>query len=300
MREIPKRRLSFTKNFGIQDFMKRIYLSILTLIVIGTISSMCADPAEVRPKSFLVYYGSSLNEQSLNKTGMAIVEPDNIDPKKYANKNAKLIAYLSVGEISPTRGYWPQVKGKDFLVEANPDWASYRIDIRSKEWQNFLLTTLIPSIVSKGFDGLFLDTVDTAAYLEWKNPKKFSGSKEAMAGFIKEIHDKFPNIEIYPNNGLELLPKLGSVIDGVVVEDVYTRYDFKKKRYEPTPVNEVAQKEQQLDSFKKSFNKPVLNILYETSANTSLAKTAIEKSRSKGYGWYLTTVDLMKVGTMDE
>lgn len=246
----------------------------------------------------MVYYGSKVGPRNLSSVDLAILDPDQIVPREWKGSQTKFIGYLSVGEAESYRAHWPLVKEKKFLLQENPNWkGSYWVDIRSPEWQELLLERVIPPILDKGYGGLFLDTVDMAIYLEKKNSKKYAGSEEAMIGFIKEIKKRHPQLFLIMNNGLELLEALGGVIDAVAVEDLYTRYDFEKKQSLPTPPEEREYKERLLDPFLEKYKKPVLNILYETSSKTPLARESIRRSEKKGYHWYLTTVDLNQLGT---
>ena len=214
---------------------------------------------------------------------LAILEPAAITPDHLRYPHIKFVGYLSIGEIATTHPRWIDLRGADYLVEQNPVWKGWRIDIRSRAWQNIVIDELIPEILRQGYDGLFLDTVDTAAYLEEKDPKKFRGSSKAMVTFVKQIRRRFPKIIILPNNGLQLLNRYGSFIDGVVLEDLQTDTKFK---------------EELLDRFQKKFKKPIFNIIYAANASTDFAKQAIAESESHGYLWYVTTVDLMHLGTV--
>lgn len=249
------------------------------------------------PMRWMVYYGPALGEKELKKVELAILDPDAVTPSSFKNSKTSFIGYISVGEAEAGRYYWPMVSEAKFLVEKNPVWGSWLVDVRSSEWRSLLLETVIPNIFAKGYKGLFLDTVDTAAYLEEKDPQKFRGSREAMTAFVKELRRRWPDKKIFPNNGLELLESYGALIDGVVVEDLYTRYNFEKKLSEPTPPAETEEKEKILDAFRIKFKKPVLNILYDASDKTPLIKEAIQRSKKKGYEWYRTTVDLKTLGT---
>lgn len=246
---------------------------------------------------WIVYYGEALKDRDLRGIDLAILDPNAVNPSSFENSKTTFIGYVSLGEAEPHRYYWPLVSQEKFLAEKNPVWGSWLVDIRAKEWQSLLIETVIPNIFAKGYQGLFLDTVDTAAYLEDKDPQKFRGSKEGMISFVKELRRRWPDKKIFPNNGLELLDSYGEGIDGVVVEDLYTRYDFEKKVSGPTPPEEMREKEKFLDAFRKKFKKPVLNILYDTSDKTPLIKEAIRRSKKKGYEWYRTTVDLKTLGT---
>ena len=249
-------------------------------------------------KRWLVTYGSEIKADDLAGVDLAILEPNAITPDRARYPRTKFIGYLSVGEIAPTDPRWWEAQGGDFLIEPNPVWKGWRVDIRSPRWRKLLLDRWIPEILQKGYDGLFLDTVDTATFLESKDPKKFRGSREAMVKLVKEIRRRFPKIMILPNNALELLPRYGREIDGIVVEELHVRYDFETKTSRKIGMEEIGAHEKILDEFRATFGKPVYNIIYESSPSTGLARFAIGRSESKGYLWYVTTVDLMKVGTV--
>ncbi|MDO8643656.1 MAG: endo alpha-1,4 polygalactosaminidase [bacterium] len=246
---------------------------------------------------WIVYYGDKLKPEDLSGIDAAFLDPDVISVQGWPKGKTRYFGYLSVGEAENFRWYWPMVKGKNYLVEKNPIWKeSTLVDIRSEEWQQLLLDKVIPRILAKGYSGLILDTVDTAVYLEDTQAEKYAGSKRALVSFVKKIRKKFPGILIVPNNGLEMLNGMEGDVYGVMVEDLYTNYDFGEKVSRRTPENLMLAKEERLDEFRARTGKPVFNVLYETSNKSELARYAIERSEEKGYDWYLTKVDLMSLG----
>lgn len=249
---------------------------------------------------WIVFYGDDFSGVNWRTIDLAIVDPSHFTPSEISSSRTKFFAYLSIGEAEEYRDYWPLVRDQPFLIEKNPEWpGSHRVDIRSADWQSLLLTQLIPSLVRQGYHGLFLDTVDTASYLESLNPEKFSGSREALVQWIRTVHRQFPDLLLIPNNGLEFLEQYGDVIYGVGVEDLYTRHDFHENKNYPTPPEIRDGKERLLDQFRGRYHKAIFNILYEDSRDSPLAREAIRRSRKKGYLWYLTTVDLNKIGVLN-
>ena len=90
------------------------------------------------------------------------------------------LAYLSIGEAEVGRPYWPEVRGKSFAIEANPAWPdNVRVDIRDRRWQGILLDEEVPRLLGEGYEGIMLDTLDTAPYLERKDPVRFAGCRRA-------------------------------------------------------------------------------------------------------------------------
>ncbi|MDO8494835.1 MAG: endo alpha-1,4 polygalactosaminidase [Deltaproteobacteria bacterium] len=247
-----------------------------------------------RLSDWMIYYGTELTAPDLRGKTLAILEPENISPKTLtATGKIKFVGYLSVGEINESRSYWQAIKEKPFVLKSNPDWpGAHRVDIRAAQWRQLLLETIIPEILAKGYQGLFLDTVDTAEYLEETDPQRFAGSKEAMLQFVHSIREKFPSILILPNNGFALLDGWKEIVDGVVVEDLYTRYDFASKTIGETPLAVSRDKEGHLDRFREATGKPVYNILYASPESGSITQEAIRHSRQKSYHWFVTDIAL--------
>ncbi len=242
---------------------------------------------------WLVFYGSDLSVRQIRDVEWVILEPDHHDVSNLKKETpAKFIAYLSLGEVNESRTYWPEVKSA--AIEANPEWpGAHRMDLRSTKWQSVILDQIIPSLIQKGYDGLFFDTMDTAIYLE--QTKGMDGSVNALTGLIHKIHKKYPKLLLIPNNGLELLESLGDAVAAVAVEDLYLGYDFEKKKIRKTLSEADLYKEGFLTKF-KSRGKKVLVILYGNSPKGKLEKEAIKKVRKKGFDWYLGDIQLNTLG----
>ena len=279
--------------------MKHFLIGLLTLVALVS-AFLWWREKRVQTLRWMVYYGPP--ETDLKGADLVILQPGGGALPVNGKKSKPIfISYLSVGEAEESRGYWPEVDGKAFVLGENPVWkGAHRDDIRSGDWQALLLDRVIPAILAQGFDGLFLDTIETPIYLENLDPETYRGSKQALIQFVRKIKERYPKILLIPNNGLEFLESYGELLFGVAAEDLYTHYDFEKKVSTQTPTEISLQKEKQLDLFRQKTGKPVFNILYEASPQTSLAQYAIQRSKSKGYQWYLATVDLTKIGTLQK
>ncbi len=245
------------------------------------------------PPRFLVYYGKNISAEQVRNIDWAIVDPDQIAIVPLHNHHTKFLAYVSIGEAETYRTYWPKIAHANFLQMPNPDWSgTRRVDLRSHEWQTLLINEVIAPIVARGFDGIMLDTVDTAGFLEDTAGAIYMGSRDAAVQFICALHDQFPQLLIVPNNGLDLLPQLGNCISGVLVEDLYTHHDTATNHDVATLLDITADKERALDAFHAQTHLPVLTLLYSANPTTPLAQSAAARARVKGYGWYITTADL--------
>lgn len=249
---------------------------------------------------WFIMYGNSLSAQQLAGVQLAIVEPGHISPKsQFPGVATKFYGYISVGEVNESRPYWSSMSQAAWVLAANPNWpGAHGVDIRALAWQKLLRGTVVPELARNGFNGVFLDTLDEALRLEDENPKRFRGTRKTLVQFIRSLKADFPNLGILPNNGLAILQDIGDVIDGVVIEDFYTRYNFEKKVAEAAPTADDQEKEIVLDAFVKKFRKPVFVVLYG-DPQSDLVKSSIARCKTKGYHWYVANIDLMTIGTME-
>jgi cysteinyl-tRNA synthetase len=86
-----------------------------------------------------------------------------------------LIAYLSIGEAEDYRYYWQpawKTRPPAWLDAENPDWkGNYRVRYWDKDWQALIFGSpeaYLERIQAAGFDGVYLDTIDTYEYFETK------------------------------------------------------------------------------------------------------------------------------------
>lgn len=245
---------------------------------------------------FIVYYGEGLSQQDVGSVELAIVEPERTRLAEMASPHTRFLAYLSIGEVNDSRPYWDKVQAANIVVEENENWpGAHRVDVRSVAWRDLLLNDIIPALFAQGYQGLFLDTVDTASYLEDREPKRFKGASTALLNLVRDIKKRHPDQTLLLNNALDHLPQLGDTIDGVVVEDLYTRYDFATKRYLRTRPEDDAVKEGWLDAFNKGAGKPVYVIIYAPREDQELERYGRRKARAKGYRLSVSDIDLTRL-----
>ena len=209
------------------------------------------------------------------------------------------LAYVSAGEADEKRSYWPQAKGKPYLVESNPNWPeAHRVDIRSDAWRRLLLKEVVPKALAKGYDGVFLDTLDTAEYLQSRDTAAYAGSMDAAKGLVEALRAQYPDKLILLNNALPLLEGLADAADGVVVEDLYTRCDPHAKACVPTPEDVSAAKEETLSRWKERTGKPVFRLLFSglRERDSPPLRKAARRCLKNGFFPYLALPSLMSLG----
>lgn len=260
-----------------------------------------ARPSLGRSARWICYYGRALPERIYASLDLAILDPDGfVEPVSAASRPIK-IAYLSVGEVNVSRWYWPKVQGKPFVLKPNPNWPDSRfVDMRADAWRGLLLREVIPGILKKGYQGLFLDNMDMASYLEDQDPKKFKGSTASLLALAREIRRRHPGVFLLSNNALGLLDALGPVIDGAVVEDLYISYDFKTQEYSRKPAQAYEPKEAALGAFAKKHGRPVFILIHAPSSAAPAAAWAWDRALSRGFLPYAAPISLDRVGRVGQ
>jgi len=116
---------------------------------------------------------------------------------------------------------------KKYSIGTNPMWKSLVADVRNKEYRQFLLEVVAKRIMDRGFDGFFLDTLDSyqlsAKKEEWKD------FQDALVDFVKELRKRHPDKLIVLNRGFEFIDRVKDDINGLLVEGLFSRLDAKKR-----------------------------------------------------------------------
>jgi uncharacterized protein (TIGR01370 family) len=225
-------------------------------------------------------------------TQMVVLSGDPRIPLRDLPRDTIRLAYLSVGEADPRRDYWNEVRGAPFLVEPDPSWPeNVRVDVRDPTWQAVLLDQEIPRLLALGFDGLMLDTIDTAPYLEAKDRVRFAGMQAALRDLLRTIHQRFPKAPLIAN-GTEALVDAAPFVDGFVIEGVFATYDFGRRLYRETTQQERSWKLAQIDRARAVAPRPVFTIEYADVGDAALAAWATTQSEQHGFRPYVTVKDL--------
>jgi uncharacterized protein (TIGR01370 family) len=255
-----------------------------------------ADLAHVR-RWWILIGASPLLEgvdwgQAARDTQMVILGGDpQIPPGLFPRETVRL-GYLSVGEADPRRPYWGEVRGAPFLVEPDPYWTeNIRVDVRDPRWQQILLEQAIPRLLGQGFDGLMLDTIDTAPYLESKDAARFGGSRQALRDLLGAIRARFPKAALVAN-GTTALADAAPFVDGFVVEGVFATYDFGRRLYRATTDVERDWKLARIADALAVAQRPVFTIEYADVGDLPLTRWAESEATRRGFKPYVGVRDL--------
>lgn len=259
-----------------------------------------AGPREALPTAsrWACFYGKEVSSETWRSLDMVVLDPDNYQGA-LATGPVRL-AYVSAGEADERRSFWPKVQGRPWLVEPNPEWpAAHRVDPRAKEWRELVLAQ-VSSALARGYDGVMFDTLDVAGYLESSAPARFAGAVQGAADIVAETRRRHPEAAIVMNNGLALLPFVADAVDGLLVEDLYTKCMPGTEPCGPSDPKTTAAKEPLLERF-HARGKPVFVLLYSRFAERRArwVRRAAARSREKGFFPYLSAPTLDRLGVVE-
>ncbi len=91
--------------------------------------------------------------------------------RKKSGAKRLIIAYMSIGEAEDYRHYYSESPEKvDWLDCENPNWeGNYYVKYWRSAWQRIIFgdaNSYLDKIIAMGFDGVYLDTIDTYLYYE--------------------------------------------------------------------------------------------------------------------------------------
>ncbi|NNE08822.1 MAG: hypothetical protein HKN20_09720 [Gemmatimonadetes bacterium] len=223
--------------------------------------------------------------------------PQQVLDMKQSGKS--LLAYLSIGEAETYRFYWqPGWIGNPpaWLGPFNPNFPdNFKVRYWMPEWQDIIFLYL-DRILAQGFDGVYLDLVDSYLFWDSENPD----SDNDMIAFVDTIAgyaaaNGAPDFVIVPQNGEFITVSPGvtateadnyySTIDAIGVESVF----FRGGASVNNPYNPETVRITQLDEY-LIRGKPVFSCEYIT--DDSLIAIYLDTADAYAYVPYHSTQDL--------
>lgn len=274
----------------------RFTIGLLCVLVGNLVFSLHVGCARERPRCVLFYYHhESLPAEVLKVYDWVVLDADNphlatLRQTLPRGRQPRFLAYISVGEIEPYRGYFTALK--PYALCKNPTWGSYVADLRCPEYLDFLLSTIIPEIVRRGFDGFLLDTLDS--YELCVPEEEWQAFEKAEISFIQELRVRYPEKLIVINRGFAIVSEVAPYIDGFLCEGLYRGLDA-RKRYVAIPEEERRALLVRLQNVQR-WGIPVIVIDYVPPRSKKLAKEVVQKIAAHDFIPYVADKELSTVG----
>lgn len=153
-----------------------------------------------------------------------------------------------------------------WLADENPAWrGNYLVRYWDAEWQAIIFgsaTAYLDKIIAAGFDGVYLDKIDSND--DWQKTRP--GAEREMVELVKRLaayaRGKRPGFIIVPQNGEDLLkyPDYVAAIDAIAKEDLLYGGGTRKDG-EANPEKEILSSKKLLDRARRA-QRPVLTVEY--------------------------------------
>jgi polysaccharide biosynthesis protein PelA len=243
-------------------------------------------------------YGADTDPAVARTYDLLVLEPDHVRPiAPLRGPKARLLGYVSLGEVERRRPFVGALDRAGALKAPNANWPDARfVDLRHPLWTSLLLDEVIPQILAKGYDGIFMDTLDNAEAMEHADPANNGGMIKAAANLVKAIRARFPQIMIMLNRGYALLPDAAAHIDVVLGEAMASRWNFSTERYEMTSVDDWLWQANLLRAAKQANSALILTTLdYWDTEDPKTIATLYEREREAAFHPYVATLALNRL-----
>ena len=253
--------------------MRFIYIFLLfTSLLFGSL----------KDKSATVYYGSNISYSMVGIHDYIIIQPDltNVYTHGFKTYKDKIYAYISIGEIHPHIKEYKLIK-PSWVLSENKAWKSKVLDIKNREYQEFIFKKMIEPLLKKGFKNFFFDTLDSYQLVS-KTKKQREENRVALVKFINEFHKCYPDSKLIINRGFELIDDIYNSIEAVLFESYYKGLRGANLEYSDVSDNDRAWLDIYIDKI-KSYGIPVISLDYLDANNINpQAPKVIEKLKQRG------------------
>lgn len=192
------------------------------------------NPAGIAPdNSFQLL----VTDYSYDAGPTGIYTPAQVQAMKTGGK--KVIAYISIGEAENYRYYWQPAWNTNppaWMGPENPYWdGNFKVKFWYPEWKG-IIYNYIDTILSRGYDGIYMDIVEAFYYWQEENPQE-PYADTLMVNFIAGIRHHVDSVlgntsfivmpqnaeEIIdaPNIDVPLKDKYFNCINAIGVEDIF-------------------------------------------------------------------------------
>lgn len=189
------------------------------------------SPLNAAPISFCLDFGEHPKSENFKKFDFSIHGGNsraNIAPAQAAGK--QFYGYISVGQVREDVWYFGKVENRGIrFFGKNERWNSYLVDLSDSRWADFVIDTLAKAVVKKGYDGFFLDTLDSVENLMQRDPEKARSYSRGLVNLVKRLKAAYPEKRIITNRGFAVFDGLATTIDGMLVEELYQKDDYSSR-----------------------------------------------------------------------
>lgn len=262
------------------------------LLLFGLSPAVLAQSPAAAAPSVAVFYGAAPPLAELAAFDWAVVEAEHL-PTPPAGGETRWLAYLSLGEVAPSRPWFRQLPEAAFSG-SNADWRSHIVDQSWPGWADFVVEQLAAPLWQAGYRGFFLDTLDS--YQLATPPAEWARQQAGLLAVIGALKKRFPQATIIANRGFELLPQMAPLIDAVAAESLYQGWRADRQQYRVVPEADRAWLSGKLHEVQQRWGKLAIAIDYVAPGQRALARQTAARIGADGFIPWVSDAALTSLG----
>jgi polysaccharide biosynthesis protein PelA len=274
------------------QYSKRTAPPILSALAVISVMQIATVSAVNAPR-LCVNYSSKPDPQELAAFNLSILDPAaEIDLAQGHRAGNKFLAYVATVEMRPDAPHAEQAKSRGVkMLGKNEGWGSDVMDVTGSDWEDFVVKDLAEPAIAKGYDGVFLDTLDSIAFITKKDPGKKYACQRALVNLIRRLHRQFPDKQIVLNRGFDLLDEVRKDVNGVLAESLYQRWNRSLPDGGAAKPEDTAWLLDKLNKA-KAMGLMVYVVDYVSPEDRELARVTAEKIAAHGFIPFISTPEL--------
>ena len=234
-------------------------------------------------QSFYVNYDLNVPDAPLRLHPLSILHPAAVADLTVAHQQGnQVLAYISVGEIAADANYRSVVMERGLRLRGkNAVWDSDILDLGDERWLEVLVDQVAASALAKGYDGFFLDTLDSVD----------SQDHDALIRLVSRLRELAPDGVIIANRGFSLLGAMQDLVDGVLVESVFGTVDLATDTYRAVPQQQTEVLLAELKKWERA-GLDVFVLDYADPQDKARAREISDLIQAQGWSAFVSTPDL--------
>lgn len=251
--------------------------------------------------SYSFWYGVNPPLDLLSQFDRIVVEADNISGKELKalqQHGGKVLAYLSVCEWNTSRATSVSIN-PSWVIGGNPSWGTQVMDLASNGWQQFILDRAA-ELQKRGFEGLFLDTLDSYMALDL-SVSKTEKQQQGLVQILKQLKSRHSKFVLVANRGFEVMDRIAPYLEAVAAESLYQKWDNSRQRYLPVPEDDRNWLKNKLNAIKSKHALDIVAIDYLPPEQREKAREIAKKIELDGFiPWVANpSLDYMGIGLLE-